>query len=54
VIILILLFLLRGEIQSVLCAIRDRVANTATDVRITREGLELKTRVEVLEGLLEA
>lgn len=51
--VLILLFLLRGEVRSVLSAIRDRVANTAMDVRITHEGLELKTRVEVLEGSLE-
>jgi hypothetical protein len=51
--VLILLLLLRREVRSLFVAVQGRVADVRTDVRFTREGLELKSRLEVLEGSFE-
>jgi hypothetical protein len=51
--VLVVLVALRRELQSIMQAVRTRVADPETPVRITREGLELSARVETIEGNLE-
>jgi hypothetical protein len=51
--ILVIFFALRTEIARVVATIRRRVADPDTDVKISREGIELHKRVAALEGSAE-
>ena len=51
--VLLLLIVLRHEIRAIFQALQKRIADPHTPVKLTREGLELSSRVEVLEGVAE-
>jgi hypothetical protein len=51
--VLLILFVLRHEFKAILLGLRDRVADPHTSVKLTREGLELSSRVDALEGSAE-
>ena len=51
--VLVVLIALRRDLRAVLGAIKTRVADPQTPVRITREGVELSARVDIIEGNLE-
>jgi hypothetical protein len=47
------LIILRGQFEAILQALQKRIADPHTPVRLTTQGLELSSRVEVLEGTVE-
>lgn len=51
--VLLVLIVLRNEIRAIFRALQKRIADPHTPVKLTREGLELSSRVEVLEGIAE-
>jgi hypothetical protein len=51
--VVVLLIVLRRNVREILEAIRTRIADPGTPVRISRDGFELNARVDVLEGNLE-
>lgn len=50
---LLIVFALRHELKGILLALRSRVADPRTSLKFTREGLELSSRVDALEGSVE-
>jgi len=51
--VLLILIVLRREVRAIFHALQKRIADPHTPVKLTREGLELSSRVEVLEGVIE-
>jgi hypothetical protein len=51
--VLLILIVLRHEVRAIFHVLQKRIADLHTPVKLTREGLELSSRVEVLEGVIE-
>jgi hypothetical protein len=51
--VLLILIILRHELEAILQALRNRISDPHTPVKLTTQGLELSSRVEVLEGTVE-
>ena len=51
--VLLILVVLRNEFRAIFQALEKRIADPHTPVKLTREGLELSSRVDVLEGAVE-
>jgi hypothetical protein len=51
--VLLILIILRHEFKAIFQAVQKRIADPHTPVKLTREGVELSSRVDVLEGVVE-
>lgn len=51
--VLLILIILRREFKAIFRALQRRVADPHTPVKLTRQGIELSSRVDILEGAIE-
>jgi hypothetical protein len=51
--VLLILWILRREFKAIFQALQRRVADPHTPVKLTRQGIELSSRVDILEGAVE-
>jgi hypothetical protein len=51
--VLLILWILRREFKAIFQALQGRVADPHTPVKLTRQGIELSSRVDILEGAFE-
>ena len=50
---LLILWILRRELKAIFQALRERVADPHTPVKLTSQGIELGGRIDILEGAVE-
>lgn len=53
-IVMVIVYLSRAEIKAIISAISERIKDPKADVRIGKEGIEIKTRLDVVQAQIES